>query len=102
LSESAPPEAERVVIAIHGSSATGSSVHQLGKALRAEGISVYAPDIRGHGKTGRRGDIDYARQLDDDLADLAGIVRRRHPNARIGLLGLSAGGAVTCRSPVPA
>jgi alpha-beta hydrolase superfamily lysophospholipase len=85
-------EPERVVIAIHGSSATSTSLHPLGKALRAEGISVYVPDIRGHGGTGRRGDIDYARQLDDDLADLVAVVRARHPSARVVLLGLSSGG----------
>jgi pimeloyl-ACP methyl ester carboxylesterase len=85
-------EAGPVVIAIHGSSAFSSSMHPLAKALLAEGIGVYAPDIRGHGKTGRRGDIDYAGQLDDDLVDLVSVVRVRHPQARIVLLGLSAGG----------
>jgi len=86
--------AEPVVIAIHGSSAFSSSLHPLGKALLAEGIGVYVPDIRGHGKTGRRGDIDYADQLDDDLADLVSVVRVRYPQARIVLLGLSAGGGL--------
>jgi alpha-beta hydrolase superfamily lysophospholipase len=90
--ENAAAGAERVVIAIHGSSAFSSSMHPLAKALRAEGIGVYVPDIRGHGKTGRHGDIDYAGQLDDDLADLVGVVRTRHPQARIVLLGLSSGG----------
>jgi alpha-beta hydrolase superfamily lysophospholipase len=93
LAEPPPAADERVVIAIHGSSATSASLHQLAKALRAEGIAVYVPDIRGHGKTGtRRGDIDYAGQLDDDLADLASLVHARHPHARIVLLGLSSGG----------
>jgi pimeloyl-ACP methyl ester carboxylesterase len=85
-------EAGPVVIAIHGSSAFSSSMHPLAKAVLAEGIGVYAPDIRGHGKTGRHGDIDYAGQLDDDLADLVDAVRARHPQARIVLLGLSSGG----------
>jgi pimeloyl-ACP methyl ester carboxylesterase len=81
-----------IVIAIHGSSAFSSSLHPLGKALLAEGIGAYVPDVRGHGKTGRHGDIDYAGQLDDDLADLSRQVRARHPQAPIVLLGLSAGG----------
>jgi alpha-beta hydrolase superfamily lysophospholipase len=95
LTETASPGAGRVVIAIHGSSATSASLHPLAKALRAEGISVYVPDVRGHGKTGRHGDIDYAGQLDDDLADLAGGVRSRHPDAPIVLLGFSSGGGFT-------
>jgi pimeloyl-ACP methyl ester carboxylesterase len=88
----APAEPERVVIAIHGSSAASSSLHALAKALQAEGLSVYAPDIRGHGGTGRRGDIDYAAQLDDDLADFVALVRKQHPAARLVLMGFSSGG----------
>ena len=87
-----PSEPERVVIAIHGSSAHSSSMHPLAKALQAEGIAVYAPDIRGHGGTGRRGDIDYAGQLDDDAADFVAMVRARHPKAQLVLMGFSSGG----------
>ncbi len=83
---------ETLVIAIHGSAGSGISLHPLAKALAAEGMQVYAPDIRGHGETGRRGDIDYAGQLDDDLEDFAGAIQSRHPGARLVLLGSSAGG----------
>ena len=95
----APPsgEPERVVIAIHGSSAHSSSMHPLAKALQSEGITVYAPDIRGHGATGRRGDIDYAGQLDDDAADFVAMVRDKHPKARLVLMGFSSGGGYALR-----
>ena len=89
---SQPGEPERVVIAIHGSSAHSTSMHPLAKALQTEGITVYAPDIRGHGGTGRRGDIDYAGQLDDDAADFVAMVRDKHPKARLVLMGFSSGG----------
>jgi alpha-beta hydrolase superfamily lysophospholipase len=55
-------------------------------------MPVYAPDIRGHGATGTRGDIDYAGELDDDLADFVAAVRARHPNAKLVLMGFSSGG----------
>jgi non-heme chloroperoxidase len=89
-----PPDAAApfVVIAIHGSSAQSASIHPLGKALSAQHIPVYAPDIRGHGETGVRGDIDYAAELDDDLADFTAAVRAKHPNARLVLMGFSSGG----------
>jgi alpha-beta hydrolase superfamily lysophospholipase len=87
-----PGTPERVVIAIHGSSASGSSLHPLAQALRARGFTVYAPDIRGHGSTGTRGDIDYANELDDDLADFVAAVKMRHPNAQLELMGFSSGG----------
>ena len=53
---------------------------------------MYAPDIRGHGGTGHRGDIDHAAQLNDDLADLAVEIRKRRPTAELVLLGFSSGG----------
>jgi non-heme chloroperoxidase len=81
-----------VVIAIHGSSAQSASIHPLGKALSTQGIPVYAPDIRGHGSTGTRGDIDYASELDDDMADFTAMVRGKYPNAKLVLMGFSSGG----------
>jgi non-heme chloroperoxidase len=85
-------DATHVVIAIHGSSAMGASMHTLAKALRDAGVTVYAPDIRGHGDSGHRGDIDYATQLDDDLSDVVAAVHTAHPKAAITLLGFSSGG----------
>jgi alpha-beta hydrolase superfamily lysophospholipase len=89
-----PPAADPplVVIGIHGSSAQASSLHPLGKALAAQGIPVYAPDVRGHGSTGVRGDIDYATELDDDLADFTAMVRAKNPSAKLVLIGFSSGG----------
>ncbi len=81
-----------VVIAIHGSSASSSSLHPLAQALNAQGLTVYAPDIRGHGETGTRGDIDYGGQLDDDLGDFVAAVKKRHPDAPLVLVGFSSGG----------
>jgi len=86
------PDADLVVIMIHGSSAQSASIHPLGKALSADGIPVYAPDIRGHGGTGTRGDIDYAGELDDDMADFVAAVRAKQPNAKLVLMGFSSGG----------
>lgn len=88
----AAADVSRVVIAIHGSSAMGASMHTLAKALYDAKTTVYAPDIRGHGDSGRRGDIDYTTQLDDDLADLVVEIRTTHPKATLTLLGFSSGG----------
>jgi non-heme chloroperoxidase len=87
-----PDKPERVVIAIHGSSASSSSLHPLAQALQVRGFTVYAPDIRGHGDTGTRGDIDYANELDDDLAGFVAAAKMRHPNAELALMGFSSGG----------
>lgn len=82
----------RAAIVIHGSAATGASMHPLATALRDAGITTYVPDVRGHGGSGRPGDIDHARQLDDDLADVAAAVRTDYPGVALTLIGFSAGG----------
>jgi pimeloyl-ACP methyl ester carboxylesterase len=86
------------LILIHGSALSSASLHPLGKALAAAGIAVYAPDIRGHGKTGRQGDIDYRGQLDDDLADLVATVKAARPGSPLVLAGFSGGGGFALRS----
>ena len=80
------------VILVHGSAGSSTSLHPLGKAIASSGIAVYAPDIRGHGKTGRKGDIDYAQQLDDDLEDFVAMVKAMQPSSGLVLAGFSGGG----------
>src|SRR5215475_4306189 len=88
---------DKIAILIHGSSGSSAAVHALSDALAARGVETYAPDIRGHGGSGTRGDIAYLGQLEDDLADLVTLVRRASPDAPITLLGHSAGGGFALR-----
>jgi non-heme chloroperoxidase len=88
----------QVVVLIHGSSDDGSGLHPLAKALRDTGASVYAPVLRGHGKFGRSGDIDYIGQLEDDLADFIAALRPLYPNASFTLIGFSSGGGFVLRA----
>ncbi len=81
-----------VVIAIHGSSGSSGGLHPLAKALAAAGFAVYAPDLRGHGATGRRGDVDFLRQPDMDLMALILAVREAQQGKALTLLGFSLGG----------
>lgn len=92
-----PASASNVAVLMHGSATESSVMNAAGKTLQADGVTVYAPDLRGHGSSGRRGDIDYIGQLDDDLADLAATIRRTHPKATLTLIGFSGGGALAIR-----
>ena len=86
------------VVLVHGSSGSSRDMHGLAKALAVAGATVYAVDERGHGASGRRGDIDYVDQLDDDLADfVAAVVRSAHARAKIALVGFSSGGGFVLR-----
>jgi alpha-beta hydrolase superfamily lysophospholipase len=89
--------AGRVAILIHGSSGSSAAAHALADALAAHGVETFAPDIRGHGGSGTRGDIVYLGQLEDDMADFAAVVRKRSPDAPITLLGHSAGAGFALR-----
>src|SRR5215471_11717346 len=88
------------VILVHGSAGSSTSLHPLGKAIASSGIAVYAPDIRGHGKTGRKGDIDYAQQLDDDLEDFVAKIKAMQPSSRLVLAGFSGGGGFALHAPL--
>jgi pimeloyl-ACP methyl ester carboxylesterase len=72
-------------------------MHGLAEALRAAGVTAYVLDIRGHGGSGRRGDIDYIGQLDDDLADFVAQLGPAKRGETRTLVGFSGGAGFTIR-----
>jgi alpha-beta hydrolase superfamily lysophospholipase len=86
-----------VILALHGSGGAGSALHPLAEALLGIGKTVIVPDIRGHGATGRRGDVDYVSQVMDDLDDLLAQVAPDTPDAKITLVGFSMGGGLALK-----
>jgi alpha-beta hydrolase superfamily lysophospholipase len=92
---SSPPPI--VAVLIHGSGGSSVNMNVLGRALAAAGTPAFAPDIRGQGLSGRRGDVDYIGQQEDDLADLVALIRKRYPNAKLVLAGHSSGGGFVLR-----
>ena len=92
-----PAAPDKVAILIHGSAFPGTSMHALAEALRTAGLTVYVPDIRGHGGSGRRGDIDYIGQIDDDLADFVAQLGPAKSGETRTLVGFSAGAGFTIR-----
>ena len=89
-----PAKMRGSAVLIHGSSASGVSMHTLAKALAASGYDVYVPDMRGHGESGRKGTIAYIGQLEDDLGDFLDAVQAAGPRT---LVGFSAGGGFALR-----
>ena len=88
---------DRIAILAHGSSASSIEMNAVATALAANGVTAAAPDIRGHGASGTRGDIAYPGQLDEDLADLVAGLRVSYPAARFSLIGHSSGGGFALR-----
>jgi alpha-beta hydrolase superfamily lysophospholipase len=92
------PAIGRIAVVVHGSSGSSrGGIHALSMALAERGVQTYAVDIRGHGGSGNRGDITYPGQLEDDLADLVGEVRKTDPTAPLTLIGHSSGGGFALR-----
>jgi len=92
-----PGDPAHVVLALHGSGGSGTALHPLARALSDAGVIVVIPDIRGHGASGRRGDMDYAGQASDDIDDLRAVIAADYPDARLTLLGFSMGGGLALR-----
>ena len=88
---------ERIAVLVHGSAGNSANMHAVGKGLMAVGVRAVALDLRGHGRSGTRGDIGYVGQLEHDLADAIGFLRQSAPDARLTLVGHSAGGGFALR-----
>ena len=87
-------DGEAIILALHGSGGAGNALHPLAEALATADTTVIVPDIRGHGATGRRGDVDYSGQTMDDLDDLLSAIA---PDARATLVGFSMGGGLALK-----
>jgi non-heme chloroperoxidase len=82
------------VVLVHGSSASGSSMHVMAKGFAAAGYDAYALDVRGHGNSGTKGRISYVGQLEDDMEDFVHAVKPAQPST---LMGFSSGGGFVLR-----
>jgi pimeloyl-ACP methyl ester carboxylesterase len=91
-------ETRKIAIVIHGSGGHSTGMNEIAKRLAADNILVIAPDMRGHGESGTRGDIGYYGQLDDDLDDLLAELRQRYRIGHFALLGFSSGGGFALRA----
>ncbi|WP_435282890.1 alpha/beta fold hydrolase [Streptomyces koelreuteriae] len=80
----APP-----VLLLHARGADGTDWSEIAPALAAGPRRVYAPDLRGHGRSDRPGDYAYATMRDDVHAFLGAL-----GITRADVMGHSLGGAI--------
>lgn len=94
LPESAP---RAVIMVAHGMAEHSGRYARLAQALCNEDYGVYAPDLRGHGRTaenailGHYADHDGWAKVVGDLASLNQHIGQQHPETPILLLGHSMG-----------
>ena len=83
-----------VIVALHGFNDYSNFFEAPGTFLAEQGILTYAYDQRGFGAAPGPGLWPGVKALSDDLRTFAGLVRERHPETPLFLLGDSMGGAV--------
>jgi alpha-beta hydrolase superfamily lysophospholipase len=83
-----------VIVALHGMNDYGRFITDAATYWQARGITTYAFDQRGFGRTEGNGRWPGHDVMAADAATFVGLVRARHPGARVLLLGESMGGAV--------
>jgi len=84
----------RRIVLVHGSSSRARSLHVLAKSLSQAGFTVASLDMRGHGDSGARGQVDHVDQLEDDVEDFMRAVPHNGPST---LAGFSSGGGFALR-----
>lgn len=87
-----------VVVAVHGMNDYANAFHLAAPYWAARGVSTYAYDQRGFGRSPNRGVWPDEAVLQEDLRTLVALVRARHPHAEVVVMGESMGGAVAIRA----
>lgn len=95
-----PGDPARAIVLVHGAAGHGGHLHTLASRIAGQGAgTVYVPDMRGHGLSGRRRGhaVAYPDQMVEDIGVILEAVARDHPAAPIVLGGHSAGGGLALR-----
>ena len=86
------------VVIAHGIGEHGSRFRNLIDHMQDDGISFYALDHRGHGRSeGQRGHINSFSDYTADLKTFIRMVRKENAGLPLILLGHSMGGTIACR-----
>lgn len=86
-----------LMLLAHGMAEHGARYERFAEKLTAAGFAVWAPDHRGHGKTGEMGELGYFADNEgflrviDDLHEVAVQASSTHPGLPLFLLGHSMG-----------
>jgi alpha-beta hydrolase superfamily lysophospholipase len=89
------PAPTAAVVLVHGLGEHSGRYDHVGRYLAERGVSVYALDHQGHGRSGgRRGWVSDFSVFLDDLATLHDGVRMEHADLPLFLLGHSMGGLI--------
>jgi alpha-beta hydrolase superfamily lysophospholipase len=87
-----------VVVALHGMNDYANAFHLAAPWWAGQGVTTYAFDQRGFGRSPGRGVWAGDALMMEDLRTVVALARQRHPNALIAVVGESMGGAVAAEA----
>ncbi|KCZ50675.1 alpha/beta fold hydrolase [Hyphomonas pacifica] len=85
---------EHVVIGLHGMNDYANAFHMAAPYWAGQGVTTYAYDQRGFGRSPKRGLWPEEEVMRQDLRTAAALARKAHPDATITVVGISMGGSV--------
>ena len=88
------PASEHVILGLHGMNDYANAFHMVAPWMAERGVTTYAYDQRGFGRSPQRGIWPEPDLMRQDLRTAISLVRERHPDATLTLVGISMGGAV--------
>lgn len=83
-----------VIVGVHGMNNSSGEFRLAGPYWAARGVTTYAYDQRGFGGSVGRGIWPDEELMRQDLRDTVALVRARHPDATLTVVGVSMGAAV--------
>ncbi len=85
-------ELKKIVLGIHGMASHGIFYIQVADQLIPDNITVYALDLKHHGKSsGKKGDIDNFEEIIDQVGEFILFLKQKHEDIPIFLMGMSLG-----------
>lgn len=91
----AETEPEIVIVGVHGMNDYANAFHMAAPYWAENGVTTYAYDQRGFGRSVGRGDWPEEELMREDLRTAVRLVREVHPDATLAVVGISMGGSMT-------
>ncbi len=87
-------DADFIILGVHGFNDYANAFADFGVWLKPRSGLVYAYDQRGFGKAPHIGQWSSGAAMRQDLSEVAQLLKQKHPNVPLYIVGLSMGGAV--------
>lgn len=88
-------DVDHVIVGVHGMNDYAEAFHMAAPWFAERGVTTYAYDQRGFGRSLKRGIWPEPELMREDLRQAVRLVRERHPDATLTIVGVSMGGAMS-------